>query len=133
MVGKAWTTLHCYEKCASHHNVLQSGQKKRNSELRIFRVPPDGGCSTLNTVHHTQGNFNLFQGAHKKLMDQSCFSFDQHCMLKQNCAYSKLHFLLIYRFLIKPIHDLLCWIFRFFPVQPLDACLKCQSSLVVFS
>ena len=34
-----------------------AGQKKRNSELRIFRAPPEWGGLTLNTVHHTQGNF----------------------------------------------------------------------------
>ncbi len=40
-----------------------AGQKKRNSELRIFRVPPEGGGSTLNTVQHTQCNskFNHLQ------------------------------------------------------------------------
>ncbi len=30
-----------------------AGQKKRNSELRIFGAPPEGGGSTLKTVQHT--------------------------------------------------------------------------------
>ncbi len=37
--------------------VYNAGQKKRNSESRIFRVPPEGEGSTLNTVQHTQDNF----------------------------------------------------------------------------
>ncbi len=41
--------------------AYNAGQKKRNSESRIFRDPPEGGGSTLNTVQHTQGNFNHLQ------------------------------------------------------------------------
>ncbi len=66
--------------------LYNAGQKKRNSELRIFRVPPEGGGST--PLQHPFTNSQppskliyLFQGAHKKLMDQSCVSFDQHCTL----------------------------------------------------
>ena len=36
-----------------------AGQKKRNSDLRIFHAPPDGGGSTLNTVQHTQTIFKV--------------------------------------------------------------------------
>ncbi len=72
-----------------HDTLYNAGQKKRNSELRNFGAPPEGEYSTLNTVQHAQSNFinsqppsklvYLFQGAHKKFMDQSCVSFDQHC------------------------------------------------------
>ncbi len=34
--------------------LYNAGQKKPNSELRIFRDPPEGGGSILNTVQHTQ-------------------------------------------------------------------------------
>ncbi len=37
--------------CVCDYNA---GQKKHNSELIIFRDPPEGGGSTLNTVQHTQ-------------------------------------------------------------------------------
>ena len=36
--------------------IYSAGQNKRNSELRIFRGPPEWGGSTLNTVQDTQGN-----------------------------------------------------------------------------
>ncbi len=100
--------------------LYNAGQKKRNSELRMFHAPHDGGGSTLNTVQHTQGNqyksmtltdippkniaplhhsfinsqppsnlIYLFQEAHKKFMNQSCVSFDQHCIFV-HCQHNSL-------------------------------------------
>ena len=42
-----------------HNLQYNAGQKKHNSEVRIFRVPPEGGGSTLNTAQHTTFKVDL--------------------------------------------------------------------------
>ncbi len=49
--------IHVLQISCLQLKYYNAGQKKRNSELRIFRVPPEGGGSILNTIQHTQGNF----------------------------------------------------------------------------
>ncbi len=74
---RTWSTLHCcnlkersmisfseaswQRLLLKAKSIYNAGQKKRNSELRIFRAPPEGGGSTFNMVQHTQGNFKTVQ------------------------------------------------------------------------
>ncbi len=68
-----------------------AGQKKRNSQLRFLVTPLKEGTqlltqsSILEAINSQPPSklIYLFQGAHKKIMNQICVSFDQHCNLSR--------------------------------------------------
>ena len=64
---------------------LQCWSKETQLWIKNFSCPPLMEGAQLWTQSNIPPSklIYLFQGAHKKFMDQSCVSFDQHCILAQ--------------------------------------------------
>ena len=57
-----------------HWSFHNAGQKKRNSELRIFHAPADGGGPTVNTVRNEQKLIGfLLVGSSQKIYGSAFF------------------------------------------------------------
>ncbi len=111
-------TLAPLSKCSfDFQTALHSNQDK---SMTLTDIPPKNIAPLQHSFINSQPPSKLiylFQGAHKKLMDQSCVSFDQHCKWASIFSMYKMMFEMYDGPYVTPfIHTLPCEMYIDLPV-----------------